>query len=128
VKQALIVAVLVTLTMFSTAHPHASLAAAGRVQVELSQAISMAPAYIVVRAIVERDAKNRAVELVADSGAFYRRSVIELDGAQAPKVSEMRLKDIPGGDYDISATLYDDQGARAVAHATLRIVAPNNDR
>jgi hypothetical protein len=128
VNKALIAAALVASATLTNAHSHASLAAAERVHVELSQAFSIAPAYIVVRAIVERDAKNRALEFVADSGAFYRRSVIDLDGDRAPKVSELKLKDIPGGDYSISVTLYDDQGARSVAHANLLVKAPNSDR
>ena len=72
----------------------------------------MAPAYVIVRAIVEHDADNRMLEIVADSESFYRRSVVDLDGDRAPKVNELKLIDIPGGEYDVSATLYDLHGER----------------
>jgi len=97
--------------------------AAERLQLLLSPSISMAPAYVMVRAIVEHDADNRAIEIVADSESFYRRSVVELDGDRAPKVNDLMLKGIPGGTYEVSATLYDSQGARTVVRRTLLVTA-----
>ena len=97
-----------------------------KLQLQLSPAVSMAPAYVVVRAIVEHDADNRMLELVADSESFYRRSVVDLDGDRAPKVNELKLIDIPGGEYEVTATLYDMHGERTVVRRTLMVSAPTS--
>jgi len=83
----------------------------------------MAPASVLVRAIVERDAKNRQLEIVADSESFYRRTVVDLDGEQAPKVNELRLVDVPGGEYEITATLYDEHGERINARRSIMVMS-----
>ncbi len=81
----------------------------------------MAPAYVVVRAIVEHDPENRVLEIVADSEEFYRRTVVDLDGAQAPKVNELKLEGIPGGEYAVTATLYDTRGVRTAARRSMTV-------
>ena len=86
----------------------------------------MAPASVIVRATVEHDADNRMLEFVADSDSFYRRSVIELDGEQAPKVNELRLIDIPGGEYEVTVTLFDAHGSRTVVRRSLTVMSLGN--
>ena len=100
---------------------HTSGSAQGKLQLQLSPTITMAPAYVTVRAIVEHNSENRMLEIVADSASFYRRSVVDLDGDRAPKVNELRLIDIPGGEYDVSATLYDMHGDKTVVRRTLMV-------
>ena len=97
-----------------------------KLQLQVTPAVSMAPASVIVRAIVEHDADNRSLEIVADSEGFYRRSVVDLDGAQAPKVNELRLVDVPGGEYDITATLYDDHGVRTNARRSIMVMSMNS--
>lgn len=109
-------------------HSRDGLAAAERLQLQLTPSISVAPASVIVRAIVEHDAENRQLEIVADSENFYRRTVVDLDGDHAPKVNELRLLSIPGGEYEVTATLYDSRGARTMAHRTLTIMSPGGDR
>ena len=46
------------------------------------------PATVRVTAIVERDAQNRAMEVVADSDGFYRSSLIPLEGENAPRTTK----------------------------------------
>jgi len=94
-----------------------------KLTVQVSPTVGIAPAYVRIRAMVEHDKDNRAIEIVADSDGFYRRSVVQLDGETAPKVNELLLKDVPGGHYDITVTLFDQNGSRAVAHRTVEIVA-----
>jgi len=93
-----------------------------KLQLHVTPAVSMAPASVVVRVIVERDAANRELEIVADSDSFYRRTVVDLDGEQAPKVNELRLNDVPGGEYEVTATLYDANGVRTNARRTLMVM------
>jgi len=113
-------------TILSAGRAHDGVAAAEKLQLTVSPTISMAPASVIVRAIVERDPENRMLEIVADSYAFYRRTVLELDGAKAPKVNELRLIDIPGGEYEVRATLYDSRGGRTDARRVLMVMAANN--
>jgi hypothetical protein len=97
-----------------------------RLQLQVTPAVSMAPASVLVRAIIEHDAMNRQLEIVADSESFYRRTVIDLDGEQAPKVNELRLIDVPGGEYEVTATLYDANGVRTAARRTLMVMSLND--
>lgn len=106
---------------------HTQGSAVEKLHLQVSPTVSMAPAYVVVRAIVEHDADNRQLEIVADSVEFYRRTVVDLDGAQAPKVNELRLIDIPGGEYEVTATLYDSRGTRAAARQSIVVVSPNSN-
>ena len=105
---------------------HTQGTAQDKLQLQVSPTVSMAPAFVVVRAIVEHDADNRLLEIVADSDLFYRRSVVDLDGDHAPKVNELKLIDIPGGEYEISATLYDIHGERTVVRRTLMVSSPGS--
>jgi hypothetical protein len=81
----------------------------------------VAPASVVVRAIVEHDADNRQLEIVADSLDFYRRTVVELDGEEAPKTTELKLIDIPGGEYEVTATLYTVHGTRMTVRRSVMV-------
>jgi len=94
-----------------------------KLQLQVTPAVSLAPAYVVVRAIVEHDPENRQLEIVADSESFYRRSVVDLDGAQAPKVNELQLIDLPSGEYDVTAALYTANGQRTLARRTIEVMS-----
>ncbi len=95
--------------------------AAERLMLQISPTISMAPAFVLIRAIVEHNDDNRRLEIVADSGDFYRRTVIDLDGANSPVINELKLQDIPGGEYDVLAVLYDAHGNRTIVRKTLMV-------
>src|SRR5204862_4761980 len=95
--------------------------AADKLELRVSPAVSMAPASVMVRATVEHDAENRELEIVADSANFYRRSVVELDGEQAPKTTELRLIDIPGGEYEVTATLLNAHGSRTTVRKSIMV-------
>lgn len=118
----LLVAGVTAAAIFSIGHSRSS--ALEKLQLQVNPSVSMAPASVMVRAIVERDSENRQLEIVADSGNFYRRTVLDLDGASAPKVNELRLIAIPGGEYEVTATLYDSKGAHTVARRSI-MVMPN---
>jgi len=57
------------------------------VSIRVSPEISFAPASVVIRTSVEPDAENRSIEVVAESGEFYRSSLIQLEGDHAPKAT-----------------------------------------
>src|SRR6185436_2642441 len=64
-------------------------------------AVAFAPATLVVRATVLADAHNRAIEVIADSGEFYRSSSIELEGENAPKTNMFEFRSLPPGTYEV---------------------------
>ncbi|HUK33461.1 MAG TPA: hypothetical protein VLV86_06110 [Vicinamibacterales bacterium] len=112
----------VLLTAGQTRYP---VHAAEKLDLRVSPTVSMAPASVIVRAIVEHDANNRELEIVADSSDFYRRSVVDLDGEQAPKLTELKLIDIPSGEYEITATLYLADGTKTRARRSVMVVSQN---
>jgi hypothetical protein len=103
--------------------------AAGGLEMQVTPATAAAPASIRVRAMVEHDAGNRALELTIDSGAYYQGSMIELDGETAPKVNEVVFRDLPPGMYEIVVRLFDPDGrVRALARGTAVIVGSEGSR
>ncbi|MEO8678189.1 MAG: hypothetical protein ABI665_04030 [Vicinamibacterales bacterium] len=83
---------------------------------------------VTVRAIVARDARNRAIGIQADSGEFFRSSETELDGERAPRVFELRLHDLPSGDYQVTAVLVNDQGERTTVRRSFQVLSYGMDR
>ncbi len=103
--------------------------AAGGLEMQVTPAAAAAPASIRVRAMVEHDAGNRALELTIDSGAYYQGSLIELDGETAPKVNEVVFRDLPPGMYEIVVRLFDPDGrVRALARGSAVIVGSMGSR
>jgi hypothetical protein len=80
-------------------------AADSALRIEVSPRIASAPAVVTIRAIVTPDAANRALHIIVDSGAYYRSSIVPLDGANAAAVTDTTLKNIPGGDYEVTVAL-----------------------
>jgi hypothetical protein len=72
---------------------------------KVTPAVAFAPANLVVRAIVESDADNRAIAVVAESEDFYRSSEIQLDGDHAPRTSTFEFRSLPPGNYSVQAML-----------------------
>jgi hypothetical protein len=89
-----------------------------------SPEISFAPAHLTIRAEVEPDPDNRALEVVIDSPDFYRSSLIQLAGDQAPRTSIVEFRSVPGGLYQISARLLGQGGeSRAYARRMVDVIA-----
>lgn len=96
------------------------LAAATRVDVgerltmAVSPAQSFAPTTLTIRVHVKPDAENRALEIVAESGDYYRSSRIPLDGYEAPRTIVVELRSLPVGDYEVRGALVDGSGRSRV--------------
>ena len=92
--------------------------------VTVSPAVAFAPATLVVRARIQADARNRAVEIVAESPSFYRSSEVQLDGNRAPRTNVFEFRGMPPGVYDVKATLLDASGqTRSAVRQTVSIMA-----
>src|SRR2546428_11708088 len=81
------------------------LGAGERMTLKVSPSVSFAPANLIVRARIEADAQNRAVEIVAESPEFYRSSEIQLDGERAARTNTFEFRSLPPGTYEVKATL-----------------------
>jgi hypothetical protein len=98
-----------------------------KISMKATPEISFAPAHLTVRTTIEPDPQNRAVEIVIDSQDFYRSTLTQLEGDQAPRVSVVEFKGIPGGVYEISARLLGEDG-KPIAYARRMIDVIVSDR
>jgi hypothetical protein len=86
---------------------------------------SFAPANLTIRIHVEPDGIDRTIEVVAESGEYYRSSSIQLDGSEAPRTIWVEFRDVPGGNYDVHGTLISSAGkARAAVHQHVVVLDP----
>ena len=85
--------------------------------------VSNAPSTVIVKATVAKNANNRWLHIEADSAEFFRSSQIQLDGERAPVVTEIRLPNLPGGEYTVKAVLRDNMGGETVVRRTALVMA-----
>src|SRR5262245_36836703 len=89
---------------------------------QVSPLMAPAPAFVSVRATVEANDDNRALEIVAQSSEFYRSSRVDLPGRQAPRLAVFDYPSLPPGLYDVTAVLVGTGGKRATATRLVRVV------
>ena len=95
-----------------------------RLSLRVTPAVAFAPADLNVRATVESDRANRSMQIEVDSSDFYRSSEIQLDGEHAPRTLTFTFRDVPGGMYDLRATVRDDRGQTiASTHSLVDVVS-----
>ena len=87
-----------------------------KLTLKVSPAVAFAPANLVVRAMVEADAHNRAIAIIAESENFYRSSEIQLDGDRAPRTSTFEFRSLPSGTYEVRAILIGADGEQRAAN------------
>ncbi|MGE0865242.1 MAG: hypothetical protein AB7P34_15215 [Vicinamibacterales bacterium] len=105
----------------------AGLEADTRLALKVTPNISSAPSTVVVRALVAKNADNRVLHIGADSGSFYRSSEIQLDGENAPLVTEIRLKNLPSGEYTVVAILRDQMGHQTSVRQTVLVLSRHGE-
>jgi hypothetical protein len=93
-----------------------------RLRIDVSPRFSAAPAAVRVRATVARDGENRTLLVVADGSNYYRSSSIHLDGANAASITELTLKNLPAGRYDVRVVLTDSAGNETVERSAEVVV------
>jgi len=99
----------IALTMVAAAGT-AKLAAGDHVEMHVTPQVAFAPADLSVRATIQTDPSNRAIEVIADSSDFYRSSEIQLDGENAPRTTMFEFRSVPSGFYDVRAVLLGSRG------------------
>ena len=112
----------VAAVLFSSA---ATLNANEPLSMAVSPVQSFAPTNLTIRLHVEPDPVNRALEVVAESGAYYRSSSIQLDGVEAPRAISFEFRNVPGGDYDVRGSLITSAGKeQAAVHQHVIVINP----
>jgi hypothetical protein len=95
-----------------------------RMTMKVSPSMAFAPANLIVRAIVEADAQNRAIAIVAESADFYRSSEIQLEGDRAPRTNTFEFRSLPPGNYEVRAALFGADGReRAMVRQSVNIIS-----
>jgi hypothetical protein len=102
---------------------------AERVSIRVTPTVALAPADVTINAIVEPNAANRLIVVVADSGGYLRRSEEGLDGDSAPRANRFRLSGLPPGEYEIRVTVKGASGQElGSANAQVRVIGePEHD-
>ena len=105
--------------LFAAGSPGAS----EKLTLRVTPNVSSAPSTVIVRAYVTPNAQNRWLRIEADSGSFYRSSEIQLDGDNAPMLTEFRLNSLPSGEYTVMAMLTDSTGEETVVRRTAIVLS-----
>lgn len=80
------------------------------------------PATVQVTIAVEPDAENRTLRVEAESEYMFRSSEITLSGAGEKRIHNVEFKNLPAGNYTLSAHVFDDaDDIRGVATQALTV-------
>jgi hypothetical protein len=115
----LLVAALTTAGLLAA---HDATTASEKLTLRVTPNVSSAPSNVIVKAMIARDAENRWLRVEADSGQFYRSSSIQLDGDKAPTITEIRLSNLPSGEYAVSAVLRNSHGEETTVRRTVIVL------
>jgi hypothetical protein len=119
-KSRLILAVFTTLALMAA---NTDTVAREKLSLRVTPNVSSAPSNVIVKATIAKDPANRWLSIEADSGTFFRSSAIELDGDNAPTVTEIRLSNLPSGEYSVSAVLRGNLGQETIVRRTVIVLA-----
>jgi len=97
--------------------------ASAKLTLRVTPNVSAAPSTVVAQATVTRNAGNRSLHIEAESGTFYRSSEVQLDGDKAPLITEIRLNNLPGGEYTIKAVLRNNLGEQTIVRRTALVTS-----
>jgi hypothetical protein len=114
---------LAALTIIGMLSASGTTGASEKLTLRVTPNVSSAPSTVIVKATVARNSDNRWLLIEADSGDFFRSSEIQLDGDKAPLVTEIRLPNLPGGEYTIVATLRDSMGEQTIVRRTALVLS-----
>jgi hypothetical protein len=81
----------------------------------VNPSVAIAPTMLAISVKVVPQVSNRALEIVVDSGDFYRLSRIQLEGDQGPVVNNLKIDRVPAGEYEVTATVIGNDGRRGTS-------------
>jgi hypothetical protein len=79
------------------------------------------PATVQITIAVEPDAENRTLRVEAESEYMFRSSEITLAGAGEKRIHTLEFKNLPAGNYMLSAQVYGQVDLRGVATQELTV-------
>jgi hypothetical protein len=91
-------------------------------QLSVRPTVTPAPGAVRVVVTVERHRDNRALVIEADSPAFFRSSLLQLEGEADARTHTLLLTSLPAGVYTITAKLRGTNGARGVDKCIVEVV------
>jgi hypothetical protein len=105
------------------------LLAGEQMTMKVSPEVAFAPADLYVRASIEADDQNRALEVILDSPDFYRSSLIALEGERAPRTTVVELRNVPSGHYVVTTRLLGPSGqTRSTVRRAVTVMSPGDNR
>ena len=81
--------------------------------VRMSGSAGLAPATLRWAVFVDVHEDNRLLRVSLDGDDFFQSSDVQLDGTQSPRTHFVSWRDIPAGEYVVTAVLYGSTGPRA---------------
>ena len=94
------------------------------IALQVSPRVATEPATLMIRATVERHADNRGLDIRILSSGYCRSSFVQLDGLDAPRTTNMRYPEIPGGTYEVKLTVLGPDGkTRATTSQEITIMS-----
>ena len=99
------------------------------ITLRVSPTMAFAPADLLIRTSVDVNAANRKLEVIAESGDYYRSSEIQLDGEAAARTSLVAFRSLPGGEYTVRVIVRGSRGEiLASSTAMSRVVERGPER
>lgn len=118
---------LAALTIIGMLFASGAAGASEKLTLRVTPNVSSAPSTVIVKAIVAKNSDNRWLHIEADSGEFFRSSEIQLDGDKAPLVTEIRLPNLPGGEYNVVAVLRNNMGEETIVRRTAIVLSKTGE-
>ena len=115
--------ILAALTILGLMTAGGETTASEKLSLRVTPNVSSAPSNVIVKATIAKDKANRWLTVEADSGTFFRSSAIQLDGDNAPTVTEIRLSNLPSGEYAVSAVLRNNLGEEIMVKRTVLVLS-----
>lgn len=75
-----------------------------------------------LKVLVSRNERNRLLVWEVDGPNYYRSSSITLDGAAAARSYLFMVKDLPGGEFDVRATVKRNDKSAATDRSTIKVI------
>jgi hypothetical protein len=94
---------------------------ADRLNLRASPSISYAPSQVRITAGVVPDADNRRLTIEAESESYFRSSDFGLEGENAPRTHFVEYRQLPAGEYRVTARLVGTRGQVAYVETTVTV-------
>lgn len=84
--------------------------------------VAFAPAFVRLKIRVEPNPDNRTLIVEANAANFYRRSDVQLDGANAAPTTFLEWPSLGAGDYEVSARVTSNTTLLASAKSSITVL------